>query len=166
MKHHRRMIRRFRRLALGLAAIASFAPAGALAHPAHDTGTGAHQAAGGHQAATEATANDRTYGAYTEAMAALSPEQLAAAFGTDWLHATASPATIGDTPADSPDASRALSYVPPSTVARPERTIVRDVNQELPIVLAALALLIALGSAGYTHVRTRSPNRGRIGRSH
>ena len=157
MKHHRRIIRRLRTLALGLAAIASLAPAVAVAQPAHDTGAWTHEEA------TGATATDREYSAYSEAMAALSPEELAAAFGTDWLHATASPTTVGDTPGDTPDASRAPQDV---AVARPERIVTRDVHEELPVALAASALLISLGNAGYTLMRTRSLSRGRLGRPH
>jgi hypothetical protein len=66
-------------------------------------------------------------------------------------------ARAGDTPADFPNASRAPEYAGPSTIAvvRPERTIVHDSDEVLPIVLAGVALLIALGSAGYTVNRSR-----------
>ena len=58
---------------------------------------------------------------------------------------------------DAPGASRAPNYDPPATiqVVRPERTIVRDVNEELPVIMAGLALLIAVGGAGLALVRTR-----------
>ena len=64
---------------------------------------------------------------------------------------------VGDTKFDAPAASRAPEYDPPTTiqVVRPERTIVRDVNEELPVILAGLALLIAVGGAGFALVRTR-----------
>jgi hypothetical protein len=67
-------------------------------------------------------------------------------------------AIVGDTPADFPGVGRARTYSGPTTVevVRPERTIVRDVDEALPIALAALALLVALGGAGYVLVRTRS----------
>jgi hypothetical protein len=70
----------------------------------------------------------------------------------------------GDTPADYPGASRAPVYDPPATiqVVRPERTIVREVDAALPIVLGSLALLVALGGTGLTLARTR---RGMIGRA-
>ena len=63
----------------------------------------------------------------------------------------------GDTKFDAPGASRAPVYDPPTTiqVVRPERTVVRDVNEELPVILAGLALLIAVGGAGIALVRTR-----------
>jgi len=39
---------------------------------------------------------------------------------------------------------------------RHERTILRDTNPVLPIVLSALALLVALGLAGLALIRVRS----------
>jgi hypothetical protein len=68
---------------------------------------------------------------------------------------------IGDTPADHPGASRAPSYQAPTTiqVVRPERTIVRNVDPTLPMILAGLALLIALASAGYPIARARAIRR-------
>jgi hypothetical protein len=74
------------------------------------------------------------------------------------------PAKIGDTPVDDPGASRAPKYDPPSIqVVRPERTIVRNVDAALPIVLAGLAVLIALGGAGYAVVGTRALRRSAAG---
>ena len=66
--------------------------------------------------------------------------------------------TAGDTKFDSPGASRAPQYDPPRTiqVVRPERTIVRDTNEVLPIALSGAALLVALGLAGTALVRVRS----------
>jgi hypothetical protein len=63
----------------------------------------------------------------------------------------------GDTKFDAPGTSRAPQYDPSPTiqVVRPERTIVRDVDEELPVILAGLALLIAVGGAGFALVRTR-----------
>jgi hypothetical protein len=68
---------------------------------------------------------------------------------------------IGDTPADFPGASRAPQYQPPTTieVVRPERTIIHDGDEELPIAVASLAVLIALGGTGYVLVRMRPPAR-------
>jgi hypothetical protein len=73
----------------------------------------------------------------------------------------------GDTPADFPGASRAPEYQAPTIIeiVRPERTIVREVDQVLPTVLAALALVVALGSAGFALIRTRSPKSGVVGGS-
>ena len=67
------------------------------------------------------------------------------------------PAT-GDTKFDSPGASRARQYDAPRTiqVVRPERTIVRDTNEVLPIALSGAALLVALGLAGTALIRVRS----------
>jgi hypothetical protein len=52
----------------------------------------------------------------------------------------------GDTPVDFPGASRAPQAAPqpPIQVVRPERTIIRDDNPTLPLILAGLALLVAL----------------------
>ena len=84
--------------------------------------------------------------------------------GTGTSTVTRSAANAGDTPVDFPGASRAPEYDPPTTieVVRPERTIVRDVDPALPIVLAGLALLVALGVAGTGLARTR---RGMVGRA-
>jgi hypothetical protein len=76
----------------------------------------------------------------------------------DFARPVAPTPKIGDTPADHPGASRAPDYEAPTTiqVVRPERTIVRDADQTLPMILAGLALLVALASAGYAiaHART------------
>ena len=55
----------------------------------------------------------------------------------------------GDDPADRPTAGRAPS-VAPSTIeiVRPERTIVRDVDEALPLILSISALLLALAGMG------------------
>jgi len=64
--------------------------------------------------------------------------------------------TGGDTPADFPGASRAPQYQAPRTISivRSERTVVRDVDQALPIVLSIAALLLALGGLGIALART------------
>ena len=63
--------------------------------------------------------------------------------------------TIGDTPVDFPGATRAHNDAPRTiSVVRPERTVVRDVDQALPIALSSAALLLALGGVGMTLVRT------------
>jgi hypothetical protein len=68
---------------------------------------------------------------------------------------------LGDTPVDDPGASRAVEYEPPRTiqVVRPERTIVRDVDEVLPLVLSSTALLIAFGGAAFMLVGGRRRNR-------
>ena len=65
---------------------------------------------------------------------------------------------VGDTKSDSPGASRAPHYDVPRTiqVVRPERTIVRDTDEVLPIALSGAALLVALGLAGTALIRVRS----------
>src|SRR5215213_783012 len=81
----------------------------------------------------------------------------------DLATAVAGAAKAGDTKADAPGASRAPVYDPPATiqVVHPERTIVRDVNEELPVVMAGLALIVALGGGGFALFRTRHAVIGR-----
>jgi hypothetical protein len=57
-------------------------------------------------------------------------------------------------------------YDPPATieVVRPERTIVRDVDEVLPLILSSTALLLVLTGFGVTLVRARRVPRP--GRSH
>ena len=55
-------------------------------------------------------------------------------------------------------------YDPPATieVVRPERTIVRDVDEALPLILSSTALLLVLTGFGITLVRARRvPRPGR-----
>jgi hypothetical protein len=86
-----------------------------------------------------------------------------AEFGKTRAVVTPTPAKVGDTPQDFPGASRAPEYNPPTTieVVRPERTIVRDTDPALPIVLGGLALLVALGTAGAAMRHGRQPNLSR-----
>ena len=74
----------------------------------------------------------------------------------DFPKSLAPTTTIGDTPLDFPGATRAPHYDAPRTISvvRPERTVVRDVDQALPIALSSAALLLALGGVGITLVRT------------
>lgn len=132
MRYHQHTTRAIVATLIALAALAAFASAGAIAQPADSV-----------------TAKWR---AYDREIAKLSPEQLSAAFGTNVPTTKA-----GDTPADFPNASRAPEYNGPSTVkvVQPERTIVHDADHVLPITLAGLALLIALGGAIYTVTRSR-----------
>ena len=87
----------------------------------------------------------------------------------DFAQPVAPAPKLGDTPVDHPGASRAVEFEPSRTieVVRPERTIVRDVDDALPtIIMAGLALLVALGGTGFAVIRTRSPQRGVAERSH
>jgi hypothetical protein len=72
----------------------------------------------------------------------------------------------GDTPVDHPGASRAPEYTAPTTVqvVRPERTIVRDVDEVVPVVLSSAALLVAVGGCAFLLVG--SVRRRRLGSSH
>jgi len=47
-------------------------------------------------------------------------------------------------------------------VVRPERTIVRHVDEALPLILSGTALLLVLAGIGFTLIRTRMvPRPGR-----
>jgi len=84
----------------------------------------------------------------------------------DFAHPVASAPKSGDTPVDHPGASRAPRYTAPTTiqVVRPERTIVRNVDEVLPVVMSTAALLLAVGGAVFLLVaRIR---RRRLGSSH
>ena len=71
----------------------------------------------------------------------------------------------GDTPVDHPGASRAPTAVPTAIeVVRPERTIVRDVDEALPLILSGTALLLVVASFALTLVYVRMMPRPR--RSH
>jgi hypothetical protein len=67
----------------------------------------------------------------------------------------------GDTPVDFPGASRAPQYQAPATiqVVRPERTVVRTVDEVLPLVLSGAALLLALFGLGVVMTRTGTARR-------
>jgi len=68
----------------------------------------------------------------------------------------------GDSPVDHPGASRAQPAPTTVEVVQPERTIVRDVDEALPIALAGIALLLVLATLGITLVRLRPvPRPGR-----
>jgi len=76
-------------------------------------------------------------------------------------------AKVGDTPADFPGATGAPDVAPPTIqVVRPERTVVRDVNEVLPIALSGAALLIVLMGAAFVLVRVRVERRHAVGRLH
>ena len=57
-----------------------------------------------------------------------------------------------------------MEYEQPATieVVRPERTIVRDVDEVLPLVFSSTALLIALGGGAFLLIG--GVRRGRVGR--
>jgi len=82
----------------------------------------------------------------------------------DFGRSVAPAAKAGDTPSDFPGASRAQATPPTAvTVVRPERTIVREADSLLPLIVASLALLVALGVAGTALVHQRSVRPGRAG---
>ncbi len=148
MKFRHRIIQGLRVAVVGLAVMAAVAPGAALAHPA-DSSQPAAVVDAEHASAVPAKIGDTP----SDFPGVGQPNPAVA---------------IGDTPADFPGASRAPEYNGPSTVAivRPERTTVRDVDHALPIVLAGLALLIAVGGTGYVLVRMRSLSRAGLGGSH
>jgi hypothetical protein len=140
MKSHRRRRRRIRALVLGLAACTAVAaPAGA--QPTRDTPAPNP----GAQAAPTMKIGDTP---------------------ADFAQPVAPAPKAGDTPVDHPGASRAPEYTAPTTiqVLRPERTIVRDVDEVLPVVLSSAALLLAFG--GCTFLLVASIRRRRLGSSH
>jgi hypothetical protein len=62
----------------------------------------------------------------------------------------------GDSPVDHPGASRAPTASPTTIeVVRPERTIVRDVDEALPLILSSGALLLVVAGLGIALIRTR-----------
>jgi hypothetical protein len=61
----------------------------------------------------------------------------------------------GDSPVDHPGATGAQPAPTTVEVVRPERTIVRDVDEVLPLILSSTALLLVLAGIGFTLVRTR-----------
>jgi hypothetical protein len=74
----------------------------------------------------------------------------------------------GDTPVDFPGASRAARFDAPHTISivRPERTVVRDVDEALPIVVSSAALLLALCGLGLALIRAGVLRRGLTERTH
>jgi hypothetical protein len=84
----------------------------------------------------------------------------------DFAQTVAPAARSGDTPADHPGASRAPAFEAPARiqVVRPERTIVRDGNEALPVVLSSAALLAAVGGSAFLLIG--SIRRKRLGASH
>jgi len=62
----------------------------------------------------------------------------------------------GDAPSDHPGVGTAPAAVPTTIeVVRPERTIVRDVDEALPLILSSSAMLLVLAGIGITLVRSR-----------
>jgi hypothetical protein len=146
MKSHRQFVHRLRRLAVGLVAIGalvSVSAASALDDPGSWLPTTSSAAA---------KVGD-------------TPADFPGASGAPvgGLDAT----KLGDTPADFPGASRAPAVAPTTIqVVRPERTVVRDVNEVLPIALSGAALLIVLMGAAFLLVRVRLERRHAVGRLH
>ena len=62
----------------------------------------------------------------------------------------------GDSPVDHPGASRAAATPTTIEIVRPERTIVRDVDEALPLILSSAALLLVLAGFGITLMRSRA----------
>jgi hypothetical protein len=74
---------------------------------------------------------------------------------------------VGDTPVDHPGAKRSPRYDAPRTmsIVRPKRTVVRDVDETLPIVLAATAIAVALAGLGVALASARRTPQRLPGRS-
>jgi hypothetical protein len=170
MKSHRQFVRRLRRLAIGLVAIGalvSVSAASALEDP------GSSPSANNAAAKVGDTPADFP-GASRAPVVALNAATRVGDTPADFPGASGAPAValnaatkIGDTPADFPGASGAPAVAPPSIqVVRPERTVVRDVNEVLPIALSGAALLIVLMGAAFVLVRVRVERRHAVGRAH
>ena len=89
---------------------------------------------------------------------ALAQERYYSSYGTSDEAESTFPAADfrgGDSPVDHPGASRAQPMPTTIEVVRPERTIVRDVDEALPIALAGTALALVLATLGITLVRGR-----------
>ena len=84
---------------------------------------------------------------------------------TDFAQIATTAPRVGDTPADHPGAGRAPQFEAPARiqVVRPERTIVRDGHDALPVALSSAALLVAVGSCTFLLVGMR---RKHLGASH
>jgi hypothetical protein len=143
MRSHRRrrVYRRLRAAALGLAAGALLVAPAAFALPT-----------------TSATGH-----AYDKKIATLSPSELSASWGENpdgskigdtpadypGTGAMAETPKVGDTPADFPG-TQGSPDVLVAPIAVPGHTIVREANDVLPLILAGAALLIALATAAFT----------------
>jgi hypothetical protein len=69
---------------------------------------------------------------------------------------------VKSAPADHRGASRAATAAPTTIeVVRSERTIVRDVDEQLPLILSGTALLLVLAGLAVTLARTRMAPRPR-----
>ena len=81
--------------------------------------------------------------------------------GTGMPSDEAPSAPVGDDIMSHPGMPGFPDYVPPTTieVIRPERTIVRDVDEALPLIISSTALLLVLTGFGITLVRARSTPR-------
>jgi hypothetical protein len=100
----------------------------------------------------------RTIASPARQRSALAQERYYSSYGTSAEAESTFPAADfrgGDSPVDHPGASRAQPMPTTVEVVRPERTIVRDVNEALPIALAGTALLLVLATLGITLVRMR-----------
>jgi len=115
--------------------------------------------------AAQSGTDGKTNASPARARSALAQERYYASYGTPDKAESTFPAADfrgGDSPVDHAGASRAQPTPTTIEVVRPERTIVRDVDQALPIALAGSALVLAM--LGITLVRTRLVPRP--GRSH
>ena len=178
MKCHRRSVRR---LAIGLVAIGALVPVGA-ASALQDPGSApsanegaylrpipslsAKQYADAYNTAVNSGVKQYAEPVNSDAKVGDTPADFPGASRAPGLALNAA-TRVGDTPADFPGATRAPDIAPPTIqVVRPERTIVRDVNELLPIALSGAALLIVLMGAAFVLVRVRLDRRHAVGRSH
>jgi hypothetical protein len=93
------------------------------------------------------------------ALVATSSLALTASASADPLPSTfksdAAQAGYAGTPVDHPGARAATAAPTTIEVVRPERTIVREVDEPLPLILSSTALLLGLVGLGVVLIRTR-----------
>jgi hypothetical protein len=155
-----RFIRNRRVVATIVAASCAAVPASASASP--DVGP----LRGDSDAAQSTTAIGVSDAAQSQSTPAIGVSDAAQSGSVAVRAATFPPAGFrgGDTKADAPGIGEAPAVPTTIEVVRPERTIVRDVDEALPLILSGTALLLVLGGLAFTLVYTRPL--ARAGRSH
>ena len=148
-------------------AVAAIIAAACIAIPASASATPYSPPATSKSDSAQSGDNGKTIASPARPRSALAQERYYSSYGTSDKAESTFPAADfrgGDSPVDHAGASRAQPTPTTIEVVRPERTIVRDVDQALPIALAGSALALVLAMIGVTLVRTRLVPRP--GRSH
>jgi hypothetical protein len=152
MSSHRRHRRQIRRVALALGCCALIAPSSALAQKLGDTPA---------DFAKPVTPAPKIGDTPADFAKPVTPAPKIGDTPADFAAPVVLAPARGDTPVDFPGASRAPQYQAPATiqVVRPERTVVRTVDEVLPLVLSGAALLLALFGLGVVMTRTGTARR-------